>query len=132
VLRVGSGENSAEKGTEAIKQSAQTPHLPLPRFPASFSATFSGFSLRQAASALRCNKPSAVARRCHAPARKGKLRLHRTRAPASAQLTALAGTIAHRVCRHLTRAGWLEGEGESAHVSDRATEKGTDAIKARA
>ena len=42
-----------------------------------------------------------------------KPRLHRTRAPTSAQLTELANTIAHRVCRHLTRKGWLEGEDES-------------------
>ncbi len=52
--------------------------------------------------------------------RPGKPRLHRTRAPTSAQLTALAGTIAHRVCRHLARQGWLEGEGDSAHLSDSA------------
>ena len=53
----------------------------------------------------------------YAPDRKGKLRLHRTRAPKSAQLTALAGTVAHRVCRHLTRQGWLEGEGEGQPAS---------------
>ena len=29
-------------------------------------------------------------------------------------------TIAHRVCRHLVRQGWLEGEDESAFLSDRA------------
>ena len=39
-----------------------------------------------------------------------KPRLHRARAPSSAQLTQLADTIAHRVCRHLVRKGWLEGE----------------------
>ncbi|MFU2538802.1 IS91 family transposase, partial [Pseudomonas aeruginosa] len=49
-----------------------------------------------------------------------KPRLHRTRAPTSAQLTELAGTIAHRVCRHLTRKGWLEGEDESVFLSDSA------------
>jgi hypothetical protein len=38
-----------------------------------------------------------------------ELRLHRARAPTTAQLTQLAATIAHRVCRHLTRKGWLEG-----------------------
>jgi hypothetical protein len=46
-----------------------------------------------------------------------KPRLHRTRAPTSAQSTALAGTIAHRVCRHLARAGWLKGEGDSTDAS---------------
>jgi hypothetical protein len=39
-----------------------------------------------------------------------KPRMHRARAPTSAQLTQLAGTIAHRVCRQLARKGWLEGE----------------------
>lgn len=38
---------------------------------------------------------------------------HRTRVPTSAQLTQLAGTIAHRACRHLARKDWLEGEDES-------------------
>ena len=49
-----------------------------------------------------------------------ELRLHRARAPTTAQLTQLAVTIAHRVCRHLTRKGWLEGEGESAFLADSA------------
>lgn len=49
-----------------------------------------------------------------------KPRLHRTRAPTSAQLTELANTIAHRVCRHLSRRGWLEGEDESVFLSDSA------------
>jgi len=49
-----------------------------------------------------------------------KPRLHRARAPTSAQLTQLADTIAHRVCRHLVRQGWLEGEDESAFLSDSA------------
>jgi len=49
-----------------------------------------------------------------------KPRLHRARAPTSAQLTQLAGKIAHRVCRHLVRKGWLEGEDESAFLSDSA------------
>ena len=49
-----------------------------------------------------------------------KPRLRRARAPTSAQLTQLANTIAHRVCRHLTRKGWLEGEGESAFLADSA------------
>lgn len=40
----------------------------------------------------------------------------------------LPGTIAHRVCRHLARAGWLEGEGESAYLSDGAG--GDEAIEA--
>jgi len=37
--------------------------------------------------------------------------------PTSAQLTQLAGKIAHRVCRHLVRKGWLEGEEDSAFLS---------------
>nr|BBI40735.1 IS91 family transposase [Pseudomonas sp.] len=49
-----------------------------------------------------------------------KPRLHRARAPTSAQLTELANTIAHRVCRHLSRRGWLEGEDESVFLSDSA------------
>ncbi len=49
-----------------------------------------------------------------------KPRLRRARAPTSAQLTHLADTIAHRVCWHLARHGWLEGEDESAFLSDRA------------
>ena len=40
--------------------------------------------------------------------------------PTSAQLTQLANTIAHRVCRHLSRRGWLEGEDESVFLSDSA------------
>ncbi len=56
----------------------------------------------------------------YAPDRKGEPRLHRARAPSPTQLTELAGTIAQRVCRHLARAGWLEGEGESAYLSDGA------------
>jgi hypothetical protein len=35
-------------------------------------------------------------------------------------LTHRAGMIAHRVCRHLTRQGWLEGEDDGAFLSDRA------------
>ncbi len=59
-----------------------------------------------------------------------KPRLHRTRAPTSAQLTELAGTIAHRVCRHLTRKGWLEGEDESVFLSDRAAgDDGIDGLR---
>ena len=49
-----------------------------------------------------------------------KPRLRRARAPTSAQLTELAGTIAHRVCRHLTRRGWLKGEEDSVFLSDNA------------
>ena len=49
-----------------------------------------------------------------------KPRLHRSRAPTTAQLTHLADTIAHRVCRHLTRKGWLEGEEESVFLTDSA------------
>ena len=59
-----------------------------------------------------------------------KPRLHRTRAPTSAQLTELAGRIAHRVCRHLTRRGWLEGEYESMFLSDgAASDGGIDALR---
>lgn len=59
-----------------------------------------------------------------------KPRLHRTRAPTSAQLTQLAGTIAHRVCRHLARKGWLEGEDESVFLSDCAgSDDGMDALR---
>ena len=59
-----------------------------------------------------------------------KPRLHRARAPTSAQLTQLAGTIAHRVCRHLARKGWLEGEDESAFLSDSAgSDDGLDALR---
>jgi hypothetical protein len=49
-----------------------------------------------------------------------KPRLHRTRAPTTAQLTHLADTIAYRVCRHLTRKGWLEGEGPTAPAATTA------------
>jgi len=63
-------------------------------------------------------------------ARPAKPRLRRARAPTSAQLTQLAGKIAHRVCRHLTRRGWLEGEDESAFLSDRAgCDDGLDALR---
>jgi hypothetical protein len=59
-----------------------------------------------------------------------KPRLHRARAPTTAQLTELAGKIAHRVCRHLTRKGWLEGEDESAFLSDCAAgDDGMDALR---
>lgn len=59
-----------------------------------------------------------------------KPRLHRTRAPTSAQLTALAGTIAHRVCRHLARKGWLEGADESTFLSDcSGGDDGMDALR---
>jgi hypothetical protein len=54
-----------------------------------------------------------------APAQR-KPRLHRARAPSPTELAALAGTIAQRVCRHLARAGWLEVEGDSTHLSDHA------------
>jgi hypothetical protein len=63
-------------------------------------------------------------------ARPDKPRLRRARAPTSAQLTHLAGKIAHRVCRHLARQGWLEGEDESAFLSDRAgCDDGLDALR---
>ena len=59
-----------------------------------------------------------------------KPRLHRTRAPTTAQLTYLADTIAHRVCRHLTRKGWLEGEEESVFLTDNAGgDDGMDALR---
>jgi hypothetical protein len=62
--------------------------------------------------------PSGVHEGAEQPHRKP--RLHRARAPTSAQLTQLAGTIAHRVCRHLARKGWLEGEDDSVFLSDSA------------
>ena len=59
-----------------------------------------------------------------------KPRLHRARAPTSAQLTSLADTIANRVCRHLARNGWLEGEEDSAFLSERAGgDDGLDALR---
>ncbi|MDZ4813176.1 MAG: transposase, partial [Pseudomonadota bacterium] len=59
-----------------------------------------------------------------------KPRRHRARAPTSAQLTHLAGKIAHRVCRHWVRQGWLEGEDESAFLSDCAgCDDGLDALR---
>ena len=59
-----------------------------------------------------------------------KPRLHRARAPTSAQLTELAGKIAHRVCRHLARKGWLEGEEESVFLTDSAgCDDGMDALR---
>jgi hypothetical protein len=65
-------------------------------------------------------------------ARPDKPHLRRARAPSPADLTALAGAIAHRVCRHLARAGWLEGEGDSAHLSDRAgSDDAMDALRMR-
>ena len=63
-------------------------------------------------------------------ARPNKPRLRRARAPPSAQLTQLADTIAHRVCRHLTRQGWLEGEDDSGFLSDCAgCDDGLDALR---
>ena len=59
-----------------------------------------------------------------------KPRLHRARAPTSAQLTHLADRIANRVCRHLARKGWLEGEDESAFLSERAgSDDAMDALR---
>jgi len=59
-----------------------------------------------------------------------KPRLHRARAPTSAQFTHLAEKIAHRVCRHLVRKRWLESEDESAFLSDRAgCDDGLDALR---
>ena len=49
-----------------------------------------------------------------------KPHLHRTRAPTSAQLTQLADRIARRVCRHMAKRGWLEGEEDSAFLTDSA------------
>ena len=44
--------------------------------------------------------------------------------------TRLAGKMAHRVCRHLARQGWLEGEDESAFLSDCAgCDDGLDALR---
>jgi len=54
----------------------------------------------------------------------------RAHAPTFAQLTLLAGKIAHRVCRHLVRKSLLEGEDESAFLSDRAgCDDGLDALR---
>lgn len=59
-----------------------------------------------------------------------KPRLQRTREPTSAQLTALAGTIAQRVCRHLVRRGWLEGAGEPIFlVNSAAGDEGMDGLR---
>jgi len=45
-------------------------------------------------------------------------------------LTQLAGKIAHRVCRHLARSGGIEGEDESAFLSDSAgCNDGLDALR---
>jgi hypothetical protein len=58
-----------------------------------------------------------------------KARLHRACAPTSAQLTGLADTIARRVLRHLAKRGWLEGDAESAFLSERARrDDGLDAL----
>lgn len=52
------------------------------------------------------------------------------RASTFAKLTQLAGAIAHRVCRHLTHKGWLEGEDEFAFLSDSAgSDDGMDALR---
>jgi hypothetical protein len=62
--------------------------------------------------------------------RPGKPRLRRARAPSSGQLAQLAHTIARRVCRHLARRGWLEGEDESAFLSEAAArDDGLDAVR---
>ncbi len=59
-----------------------------------------------------------------------KSRLRRARAPTSAQLTELAGRIAHPICRHLARCGWLEGEVESMFRSGGAgSDAGIDALR---
>lgn len=59
-----------------------------------------------------------------------KSRLRRARAPTSVQLTELAGKIAHRVCRHLARKGWLEGEHGLVFLSDGASsDDGMDALR---
>jgi Putative transposase len=56
--------------------------------------------------------------------------MHPTRAPTSGQLMHLADTVAHRVCRHLTRKSWLEGEDESVFLSDSAgSDDGMDALR---
>ena len=62
--------------------------------------------------------------------RPDKPRLHRTRASTSEQLTQRADKIANRVCRHLARNDWLEGEHESAFLSERAGgDDGLDALR---
>ena len=61
---------------------------------------------------------------------RGASRACAARAPTSAQLTQVANTIAHRVCRHLTRRGWLEGEDESVFLSDSAgSDDGMDGLR---
>jgi hypothetical protein len=57
-----------------------------------------------------------------------KPRLRRVGAPSPTRLTALADTIAQRLCRQLARLGWLEGECESAFLFDCAG--GDDAMDA--
>ena len=62
--------------------------------------------------------------------RKGRLYFLYARAPTSAQLTQLADTIARRVCRHLAKRGWLEGEDDSAFLTDSAGgDDGLDALQ---
>ena len=61
-----------------------------------------------------------VRRERRAPRRKPRLPPRPCPCPTSAQLTRLANTIAHRVYRHLSRRGWLEGEDESVFLSDSA------------
>jgi ribosomal protein S27E len=57
-------------------------------------------------------------------------RLRRVHAPTSAQLMQLADTIARRVCRHLAKRGWLEGEEEPAFLTDSvAGDDGLDALR---
>ena len=64
------------------------------------------------------------------PDKPEKPRLHRARAPTSGQLARLACIIAHRVCRHLARRGWLEGEDESVFLSENAArDDGLDAVR---
>ncbi len=63
-------------------------------------------------------------------AQPAKPRLRRARAPTSARLTHLADTIARRVCHHLARNGWLEGEDDSAFLTDSAgSDDGMDALR---
>jgi hypothetical protein len=53
-----------------------------------------------------------------------KPRLRRTRAPTSAQLTQLENSIAHRVCRHLTRKGCAKGCAKAKTNPDSVRQRG--------
>ena len=52
-----------------------------------------------------------------ADAKGASARFHRVNAPASAELTQLVHTIAHRVGRYLERQGWLERDAENDYLA---------------